>query len=346
MSKKPLRFGPACYHVIHLSLPVVAIEMNFLYDEGLHDEDGNETYELVPHGLAPFSFEKLTLVQAMKDKDVDIATDVQPRTVFYQSSQGEDLCIIAGWRNNRPGSFMARAGIRTFHDLRGKRVGISDFNDNHHLQLSYWFHQAGINPHTEIQWVTGFGPEMRLEPLLSGKFDAGLFSYADHIEKLRQSGFELVKDFSRTYPDGRPDRVIAARARVLEERRDEVKAFLRAILRSYWFVRDRQNFRYLQNLDRRLRRHSPNYHERSRPLRVRSPEWLERHQPFPMDGLATGLEQYANEMLALGEIRAEVDYGKVSRQELMQEAYAELVARPELQDEVQRAREVEKRVGF
>jgi ABC-type nitrate/sulfonate/bicarbonate transport system substrate-binding protein len=187
---------------------------------------------------------------------------------------------------------------------------------------------------------------MRLDPLLNGEFDAGLFSYPDHIEKLRQSGFEVVKDFSGSYPEGRPDRVIAAPARVLEERRDEVKAFLRAILRSYWFVRDRQNFRYLQNLDRRLRRHSPNYHERLRPLRVRSPEWLEKHQPFPMDGLATGLEQYAKEMLELGEIKAEVDYSKASRQDLMREAYAELIARPELQEEVQRAREVEKRVGF
>lgn len=346
MDNKPLRFGPACYHVIHLSLPVAAMEMNFFYDEGLQDQHGNETYELVSHGLAPFSFEKLTLVQAMKDKDVDIATDVQPRTVLYLNSLGEDLCVIGGWRNNRPGSLIARAGIRTLQDLRGKRIGISDINDNHHLLLSYWLHQSGVNPNSEVKWVTGFGPEMRLTPLLDGVIDAGLLSYADHIAQLRESGFELVKNFAASYPNGRPDRVIAASSRVLEERREEVKGFLRAILRAYWFMRDRQNFRYLQNLDRRLRRHSPNYHERLRPLRVRSPEWVEKHQPFPIDGLATGLEQYANEMLVLGELKAEINQSKVFRQELMREAFAELAARPELEQELQHAREVAKRIGY
>src|SRR5262245_4804877 len=343
---KPLRFGPACYHVIHLSLPVAAMEMNFLYDEGLRDQDANETYELVPHGLAPFSFEKLTLVQAMKDKAIDIATDVQPRTVLHLSSQGEDLCIIGGWRNNRPGCLLAQPGIRSFADLRGKKIGISDINDNHHLLLSYWLHQAGMNPGSDVQWVIGYGPETRLEPLLEGKIDAGLLSYADHIERLRQSGFELVKNFAGVYPDGRPDRVIAAPGRVLEERREEVKAFLRGILRGYWFVRDRQNFRYVQNLDRRLRRHSPNYRERLRPLRVRSPEWMEKHQPFPVNGLAGGLEQYANEMLVLGELKAEIDYRKVFRQELMREAFDELAGRPELQEDLQRAREVAARIGY
>jgi len=82
MTKTPLRFGPACYHVIHLSLPVAASEMNFFYDEGLRDENGEEMYEIVPHGLAPFSFEKMTLAQAMKDKYVDIATDVVNRAEF------------------------------------------------------------------------------------------------------------------------------------------------------------------------------------------------------------------------------------------------------------------------
>lgn len=77
--------------------------MNFLYDEGLQDDSGREHYEIVPHGLAPFGFERTTLVQAMKDKEVHIATDVQPRSALYLSSLGEDCCVIAGWRNNRAG---------------------------------------------------------------------------------------------------------------------------------------------------------------------------------------------------------------------------------------------------
>ena len=346
MGRKVLRFGPACYHVVHLMVPVAALEMNFLYDEGLRDEDGEETYELVSNGLAPFSFEKLTLAQAMKDKGIDIATDVQPRTVLHLESQGVDLCVIAGWRNNRPGSLMARNGVRTVADLRGKRIGISDINDNHHLLLSYWLQDAGVDPRSDVTWVTGYGPEMRLEPLLKGAIDAGLISYADHIAELQKAGLVLVRNFSSSYPEGRPDRVIAASGRLLEERGDEVKAFLRGILRAYWFVRDHRYFLYIQNLDRRLRRHSPNAHERKRPLRVRSPEWLEKHQPFPINGLATGLEQYATEMQVLGEIKGNIDPKKAFRQELMQDAFAELTKREELAVEWQRVRDVAQRVGY
>ncbi|MBI2986199.1 MAG: ABC transporter substrate-binding protein [Deltaproteobacteria bacterium] len=343
---RPLRFGPACYHVLHLTVLTAAHEMNFFYDEGLHDENERESYEIVPHGLAPFSFEKLSLVQAMKDKEVHIATDVQPRTALYLSSQGEDLCVIAGWRNNRGRSLVARRELGTLQDLRGRRIGISDMGDNHHLLLCYWLDQAGVNPRSEVQWVTGIGPEMRLRPLLEGKIDAGLVTYRDHIAELQEAGLAILKDFSSAYPDGRPDRVIVSSNRVIDERREEVKAFLRAILRVYWFVRDVQNFRYLQNLEGRLRRQSPNPYEQIRPVHVSSPGWMERHQAYPIDGLATGLEQYANEMFALGEVERKVDLGKVLRQELAQEAFRELLERPEVRPDLERAREVVKRIGY
>ena len=341
-----LRVGPACYHVLHLTVLMAAHEMDLFYDEGLHDEYGRENYEIVPHGLAPFGFEKITLAQAMKDKEVHIATDVQPRTALYLSSQGADICVIAGWRNNRGRSLVAKKEIRTMQDLRGKRIGISDIGDNHHLFLTYWLHQAGVDPHSEIEWVTGIGPEMRLAPLLEGKIDGGLVTYGDHVAELQKAGLAVLKDFSSTYPDGRPDRVIVSSNRVVDERRDEVKAFLRAILRVYWFVRDAQNFHYMRNLERRLRRQSPNSYEQARPIHVKSPEWMEKHQAYPLDGLATGLEQYAEEMLVLGEIDPKIDLGKVIRQELMSEAFKELSARPEVQPDLERAREVVRRIGY
>ncbi len=46
MARK-LRFGPACYHVLHIIPVQIAHEMNFFYDEGLRDEDGKPNYEIV-----------------------------------------------------------------------------------------------------------------------------------------------------------------------------------------------------------------------------------------------------------------------------------------------------------
>jgi ABC-type nitrate/sulfonate/bicarbonate transport system substrate-binding protein len=343
---KALRIGPACYHVLHLTVLMAAHEMNFFYDEGLRDEAGGENYELVPDGLAPFGFEKIALLQAMKDKEVHIATDVQPRTALYLSSQGEDCCVIAGWRNNRGRTLVAKREVKRLEDLRGKRIGISDTGDNHHLLLTYWFRQAGLDPESEVQWVTGIGPESRLMSLVEGRIDAGLVTHGqDHSSELQEAGLAVLQDFSSAYPNGRPDRVIVSSNRVVEERRDEVKAFLRAILRTYWFVRDVRHFFYFQNLERRLRRQSPNHFEQVRSVHAKSLEWMEKHQAYPIDGLATGLEEYAKEMVALGDVK-HINLEKVLRQDLMREAFQELSARPEIKPELERAREVVQRIGY
>jgi ABC-type nitrate/sulfonate/bicarbonate transport system substrate-binding protein len=65
------------------------------------------------------------------------------------------------------------------------------------------------------------------------------------------------------YPDGRPERIIAATGRILEEKPDMVKSFLKALIRSYWFVRDMpKNYEYITNLEKRLRFISPDPEER------------------------------------------------------------------------------------
>ena len=325
---------------------MTAHEMNFFYDEGLQDEAGREHYDIVPHGLAPFGFERTTLAQAMKDKQVHIATDVQPRTALYLTSQGEDCCVIAGWRNNRGRTLVARRELVTLKDLRGKRLGISDVGDNHHLLLTYWLRQAGLDPESDVEWVTGIGPESRLASLIEGRVDAGLVTHGgDRVAELQKAGLAVLQDFSSAYPNGRPDRVIVSTNQVLAERRDEVKAFLRAMVRTYWFVRDVRNFFYFRNLERRLRRQSPNHFEQVRPVHAKSLEWMEKHQAYPVDGLATGLEEYANEMIALGDIK-NMDLDKVLRQELMREAFHELSEREDVSPDLERAREVVKRIGY
>ena len=55
--------------------------------------------------------------------------------------------------------------------------------------------------------------------------------------------------------------------------------------------------------------------------------------PFPIDGLATGFEDLLREEKAIGDLNYDVPPIKdVAAQELVKEAFAELRARPELQD--------------
>ena len=69
--------------------------------------------------------------------------------------------------------------------------------------------------------------------------------------------------------------------------------------------------------------------------------------PFPIDGLATGFEDLLREEKAIGDLNYDVPPIKdVAAQDLVKEAFAELRARPELQDEFVRVSVAARRWGY
>ena len=125
-----------------------------------------------------------------------------------------------------------------------------------------------------------------------------------------------------------------------------VKAFLRGMIRSYWFVRDMpKNYEYISNLEKWLLLPSRDPEERV-VKHMRSEQDLEA-MPFPLDGRATGFEDMLKEEERLGELNYEVPpISEVSAQGLVQEAFQELRAREELDEEFQRLKTIEKRWGY
>ena len=77
-----LRIGPTCYHTLHIVPIMAAHEMNLLSDEGLKTAEGLPGYEILRDPMVPFGLEKLGISQGMKERSVDIALDVQSRTIF------------------------------------------------------------------------------------------------------------------------------------------------------------------------------------------------------------------------------------------------------------------------
>jgi hypothetical protein len=106
-----------------------------------------------------------------------------------------------------------------------------------------------------------------------------------------------------------------------------------------------KNFEYLCQLHRRLLTGSADPEERER-VTWRSPLDLEV-MPFPIDGKATGFEQ----MLADEEKIGGLDYNvpsikDVCAQDLVEEAFKELIARKELEPEYQRVKAIAERWGY
>jgi hypothetical protein len=341
-----LRIAPTCYHTLHIVPIMAAHEMNFLYDEGLKTADGSLGYEFLRDPMVPFGLEKLGIAQGMKERSVDIALDVQSRTIFFQRARGADVYIIAGWRNQVPGVLIGPPHIKSLKDVKGKRVGISDWNSIRHWAQQVQLRKAGLDLERDVEWIR-IGPsrQRHLDALTGGKVECAPISSAD-AEDLKKMGFNILATPKDQYPDGRPERIIAATGRILEERPDLVKSFLKALIRSYWFCRDMpKNFEYLCQLHRRLLTTSADPEERERAT-WRSPRDLEA-MPFPIDGLATGLEQMLEDEERIGGLGCEVPPVKdVCAQDLVQEAFKELRARKELQPEYQRVKTVAERWGY
>ena len=341
-----LQIAPTCYHMLH-QVPVrAAHEMNFFYDEGLKTAHGSLAYELLTDSMVPFGLEKLGISQAMKEKSVDIALDVQSRTVFYQRGRGADLYIIAGWRNQHTNVWVGPPHIKSLQDLKGKRVGISDFNSIRHWAIQIQLKKAGLDLDKDVEWVRiGVNSQLHKDAIRGGRVECAPVP-PWYAEDLVAEGCNILVSPADQYPDGRPERIIAATGRILEEKPDMVKAFLRGLVRSYWFVRDMpKNYEYITNLEKRIRLTSPDPEERiiHAPRSLRDLEAM----PFPVDGRATGFEDMLKEEERLGELNYNVPPIKeVCAQDLVDEAFKELSARQDLQEEYQRLKKVEERWGY
>ena len=342
-----LRIAPMCYHVLHMFPVISAHEMNYFYDEGLKTADGSLAYQIIRDPMVPFGLEKLGISQAMKEKSVDIALDVQSRTIFFQRSRGADIYIIAGWRNQHTSTWVGPPHIKSLQDLKGKRVGISDFNSIRHWGIQVQLRKAGLDIEKDVEWVRcGVSTRVLVEALRQGRVECAPVSSVI-AENLKKEGCNILVVPQETYPNGRPERVIAATGRILEERPDLVKNFLKGLIRSYWFVRDMpKNFEYIHQLDKRLRIHTADPEERIHDPNRYTTDDLES-MPFPLDGLATGFEDMLREEKLIGGLEYEVPPIKeVCAQDLAEEAYKELRGRKELDAEYQRVQDVAKRWGY
>jgi ABC-type nitrate/sulfonate/bicarbonate transport system substrate-binding protein len=342
---RPLRIGPSCYHVLHLVPPTIADELNYFYDEGLRDGDGIETYEIVPDSHAPFMFERQTLWQTMKERGIDVTMDVKPSTVAFLQQQGKGLRVIAGWRNQMAFYVVGRAGVSTLKDLVGKRVGIIDPDDILVTMLTYWLIREGIDPKNDIEWVTGIDTRRGPFALREGRADAAFVDSLD-LSGLIDEGYEQIFDVGAHYPNGRPDRVIAATEKALDARPDDLRAFIKGMIRAYWFIRRQpENIEVTAAIEARLRRRSPDADERARMAQFGSSVQAEM-MPFPIDGLPTGLEQYLDEATVIGAIDAPIEPSKISQLDLAKEAFVELRERSDLKSDLERARQVVGKYGY
>ncbi len=123
-----LRIGNACWHAFHIQHAFLCQEAGFFAQEGVDAEIVHA--KINPKGIDASRpdgerYDEVgTVLRDMVKFGIDIIPDVHVRTPFAERALGNDeVVIIGGWRNQFRGTLVGAPGIRSFADLRGKRIG-------------------------------------------------------------------------------------------------------------------------------------------------------------------------------------------------------------------------------
>jgi ABC-type nitrate/sulfonate/bicarbonate transport system substrate-binding protein len=335
------------YHVGHWVAIYVAEEQGFFKEEGL------TRYEYERGGLLPGPSESQTLALAIKEHGVDIATAVDTESAIAQRVQGADVYIVGGWRYTPFLKWYGSKHVTDISKLRGGKIGVRENSADGGGLVEFFIEEAlreaGVNPETEVEQVHDpvFGYRnnpAHIEMLRSGKVNA-ITSSPPFSDELEKEGYPVILDPNKVFPR-RPGKVTVAPRRTIEQRADELKAYFRAIIRTFWFMRDVKNFQYLHDLEARLRKLTHNEDERrlfiaSAPDRVDS--WA-----LPMDGgiEREALDRIIKEMVRRGRLERPVPVEEVFKDEAVGEAYWDVSNRAKLKPAFATAMAAVEKYGF
>ncbi|HEX7229965.1 MAG TPA: ABC transporter substrate-binding protein [Candidatus Binatia bacterium] len=168
-------------------------------------------------------------MQALLSGGLDFA-HVSGGVSVQANLSGADVTILATAANSMSAGVIAAKDIKTFQDLRGKRIGIASFGGNNDIGLRFAFKKNGINPDKDITFLQMGGERNRLTALERGAISATIMS-PPGLFVAEAQGYNRLGDLN-AMGMRYPELSIVARKRDLKERRDLVRRYLRAYLEA------------------------------------------------------------------------------------------------------------------
>jgi len=168
-------------------------------------------------------------MQALLSGGLDFA-HVSGGVSVQANLSGADVTILATAANSMSAGVIAAKDVKTFQDLRGKKIGIASFGGNNDIGLRFAFKKNGINPDKEVTFLQMGGERNRLTALERGAIAATIMS-PPGLFVAEAQGYNRFGDLN-AMGMRYPELSIVGRKRDLKERRDLVRRYLRAYLES------------------------------------------------------------------------------------------------------------------
>ncbi|MEA2657552.1 MAG: NitT/TauT family transport system substrate-binding protein [Candidatus Binatota bacterium] len=150
--------------------------------------------------------------------------------LVYAVLKGADLKFIAGLNNRMPYVLVARDGINSADQLRGKKIGISRFGSNTDFVVKLAATQMGLNPKRDVQIIQVGGPDARVVALKNGIVDATVIT-PELVLLGKKLGYHTLYDLVEKGIEYLQIGV-AARTDFLKSQNDTARRLTRAYLES------------------------------------------------------------------------------------------------------------------
>jgi NitT/TauT family transport system substrate-binding protein len=113
--------------------------------------------------------------------------------------KGADVVIIAGVANRLVFSFMARPEIKSFADMKGRKIGITRLGSSTHSVTLWVMNKAGIKPE-DYQMLQLVDVPNIFTAMVAGQVDAGALSPPTNF-RARKAGLSELMDVTRDGPE-------------------------------------------------------------------------------------------------------------------------------------------------
>jgi NitT/TauT family transport system substrate-binding protein len=139
---------------------------------------------------------------------------------------GAGVTIVATVSNSMSAGVIAAKEIKSYPDLKGKKIGIASFGGNNDIGMRYALKKYGLNPDRDVVFLQLGGERNRLTALERGSISATIMSPPGLFvaEAQRYSRLGDLNSMGMRYPE----LSIVVRKRDLKEKRDVVRSYLRA----------------------------------------------------------------------------------------------------------------------
>jgi len=315
-SHSRLRVSSAHHEWNHDVQILVAMDKGYFKDEGLEDVE-----------LIAFPDDEAAQLEALASGLVDIAIDPLIHRVLAAQDQGAEIYIVGPRRKMHSFVIFGQKWMKSVEDLKGRTLHVGNEGEVTQ-QLRRILKMAGLEygkdvkiekrPHTHMHDLEGFRQSFLREETLTVNV------HPWEAEEWSRKGYTVLADTTKLFAP-RQDRVVGATGKLVNDRPDTLRAFLKSYIKASRFIVTRENSEEIKGILERAGFLGDDVDRRNFPKMMEG-QWhrLSPDGSFPLEGV----EQVIEEQKEAGNISAKVELEKVVRLEPLYQAQRDLGIEP------------------